>query len=164
MSFRFVENIALQSSFVPVDLQDGANTGDWFNAAHYDRFAVLVFKAAGTAGDDPTLTINQASDNAGTGSKGLNFTVIYSKVGTLTGTADWTVNTQAAANTYTDAASAESQAFFLIEFKAEELDVDNGFDHVQLTIADVGSNAQLGCAMYMGWGGRYPQATVPSTL
>ena len=61
----------------------------------------------------------------------------------------WTKVTQTAAATYTDATSAEEAAVWWIEFNAEDLDVDNRFDCIRMRVADIGSNAQLGCGLYL---------------
>ena len=63
--------------------------------------------------------------------------------------------TQSAGNTYTEATSAEAQKIWVLDIKADDLDVDNGYDCVQASISDVGSNAQLGCLLYILWGARY---------
>jgi hypothetical protein len=149
------EQMQIVSAFVPVDLGAAANNGDWVSLKNYARCSIVLFKAAGTAGDDPILTLRQASDVSGTGAKALNFTRIDAKVGTQTGIGAFTAVTQAAANTYTDAVSAEAQGIFVIDIKSEDLDVANGFDCVQFQVPDIGSNAQLGCALYLLWGSRY---------
>lgn len=150
MSHTILEGFDFISGFVPVDLQTDANDGDWVSFKNYERIGVLFFKAAGTAGDDPTLTIEQATAVAGTSNKALDFTTIYTKQGTLTSVGEWTKVTQSAANTYTDATSAEVQAMWFVEFKAQELDVNNGFDCLQAKVADVGGNAQVGALLYVG--------------
>ena len=165
---EFLEFADVISSFIPVDMQTAANNGDWINMRDYERMLCVLFKAAGTAGDDPVFTITQASDNAGTGSKALNFLRIREKIGTLTGVGQWTIvdyidathglvrtSTDPAgtsstvryitAGTYTNTVSAEVSAIFACEIRATQLDVANGFTHVQLSIPDTGSNAQLGC-------------------
>lgn len=151
------------TGFVPIDMQAGANTGDWVSLKGYERCSIILFKAAGTAGDDPTITVQQASDVSGTGAKALNFTRLHIKQGTLTSVGTYTETTQTAANTYTNDTLAESQAIIVIDIKGEDLDVDNGFDCVRLTVADVGSNAQLGCALYALWGARY-EGTLASAI
>lgn len=127
MSERFLQTANIVAGFVPVDMQTAANNGDWVGLKHYARCVAVLFKAIGTAGDDPVFTLKQATDASGTGAKELNFTTIYSKVGTQTGIANFTRTTQAAANTYTDTASAEAQAIIAVEIDAADLDVDNGF-------------------------------------
>ncbi len=152
---KFAEQVQACAAFIPVDMSSAANTGDWISMKGYERATVLVYKAAGTAGDDPVITIQQATANDGSGAKALNFTSIHEKVGTLTSVGQYTEVTQSAGNTYENTSSAESAAIFIIDFLAEDLDADGGFDHIQCSIADVGTNAQLGCAMVLLWGARY---------
>tara|TARA_R100000808_G_scaffold5235_1_gene16070 strand:- start:5236 stop:5736 length:501 start_codon:yes stop_codon:yes gene_type:complete len=163
----FVENTQIVSAFAPVDMSAAANDGDWFNCANYQRVVVLFVKGAGTAGDDPTLTITQASDNSGTGEKALTFTDIWYKQDTsLAATATFTHTTQTAASSYTDATSAEDQAIWVLEFSTDELDVAGGFTHIQASVGDVGTNAQLGCAIYIGLDARYgaPSGSAQSAI
>lgn len=160
-----VEECAIVMAIVPVDSQTGANNGDWVSMKGYDRLTILVLKAAGVAGDDPVLTVKQASDVSGTGAKALNFTRVDAKVGAQTGIGGFTKNTQVAGNTYTDAVSAEAQGLFAIEFKSEDLDVNNGFDCVQLSVPDTGAGgAQLLTALYLLRGARYGGASLPSAI
>lgn len=161
---RFVEYCDIVSAIVPVDLQTAANNGDWVKVTDYDRVVAVLFKGAGTASDDPVFKMQQATDNAAGGIKDLTFTTIYHKIGTLTSVGQWTKVTQDAATSYTNTVSAESQAIMLVEFKASDLDSANGFDHLRLDIADVGTNAQLGCAFYICVGNKHAQATPLSSL
>lgn len=158
---RFLEGNQIVAAINPVDLATAANDGDWFNMKRYGRALAILFKSAGTAGQDPIFTLRQAQDNAGTGAKALDFTTIYSKLGAV---AEFTKNTQAAANTYTDAASAEAAAIMVVEILAEELDVAGGFTHIQLQIPDVGAAAQLGCGLYIGLDPVYPGETSMSAI
>ncbi len=160
MNKHFLEKNQVVAAIIPVDLQSAANNGDWVSLKGYGRVAAILYKAAGTAGDDPVFT----TDVSGTGAKALNFTRIDSKVGTQTGIGQFTTTTQAAANTYTDAVSAEAQAIMVVDIKAEDLDIDNGFDCVQLQIPDVGSNAQLGCALYVLHEPRNAKAVLDSAI
>jgi len=163
MGTPFVQNSQIVSGFVPVDMQTGANTGDWVSVENFNHVSIVLFKGAGTAGDDPTLTVLQATDAAGTSSKALNFTRVYTKQGTLTGIANFTLTTQSAANTYTDATSAEVTAIWVVEFDADDLDVSGGFTHVQASVGDVGSNAQLGACLYLATEPRYAAAVADAT-
>lgn len=147
----------------PIDLQTGANNGTWVNMAVSYRCLVVLFKAAGTAGDDPIFTINQATDNAGTGSKALTFTRIRTKLGASTIPTTWTIATQAAAGTYTPT-SAANPALIAVDIKETDLDINNGFNHIQLVIPDTGTNAQLGCAFYIPFGLDQPQSIPASSL
>jgi len=164
MTARFLETADIVAAFVPVDMQTAANDGDWVNLQNFERCVAVLFKAIGTAGDDPVFTVKQATDNAGSNAKALNISTIWSKVGTLSGISGFTKNTQAAGATYTDAASAEAQAIMAVDILAEELDSEGGFTHIQLSIPDVGGNAQLGCGFYILLEPRTAGATVPSAI
>lgn len=160
-----VETAQIVAAIIPVDSQTGANNGDWVSMKNFDRCTVVILKAAGVAGDDPVITMKQATDVAGTGAKALNFTRVDAKVGVQTATGLFTTNTQAAANTYTDLVSAESQALFVIEFQSSDLDTKNGFDCLQLSIPDTGAaGAQLISAIYILRGARYGGAALPSAI
>jgi hypothetical protein len=162
---RFItEKMQIVGGFTPVNMASGANTGDYVSLKNYGRCAIVLFKGAGAAGEDPTITMQQASDVSGTGVKNLNFTRIDSKVGTLSALGTFTQNTQAAANTYVDAVSAESEAIMVIDIKAEDLDIANGFDCLRCTIADVGTTSQIGGVLYLLHEPRYGSGTLPSAI
>lgn len=164
MAEKFLQQATIEAAFVPVDMSAGANNGDWVSLENYERCVVVLFGAAGTAGDDPVFKLQQATAADGTGAKDLDFTVVYEKVGTLSSVTSWTRTEQAAATSYTNAASAEAQKLIAVEVKADELDVDNDFAFLQLSVADVGTNAQVGAGFYIMLDPRYPQASVDSAL
>lgn len=159
-----LQKATYEAGFVPVDMSSGANAGDWVSMENYRKLEIILFKGAGTAGDDPVITVQQATTASGTSAKALNFTVIYEKVGTLASTTAWTRQTQTAANTYENTASAEAQSLMVIEIDAAMLDADNGFTFVQASVADVGTNAQVGCVLYRLSEPRYPQGAAISAL
>ena len=159
------EQAQVVMAIVPVDSQAGANAGDWVSLKDYAKCSVILIKAPGVAGDDPVITLKQASDVSGTGAKALNFTRVDSKVGAQTGIGAFTANTQAAGNTYTDLVSAEAQGIFVIDVKAEDLDVNNSFDCIQLSVPDTGAGgAQLLTAIYLLWGARFQGAGLASAI
>lgn len=157
---RLLERVQIVEGFKAVDLQAAANNGDYVSLENYGGVLILFHSAVGTAGDDPTLTVQQAQDVAGAGVKALNFTRIDRKQAAtdLSGTGQWTKTTQAAANTYTEATAAEQDLLWAVDIQADELDVDNGFDCVRATVADIGANAQLGMLLYLLYDPRYPTA------
>ncbi|MDX1388947.1 MAG: hypothetical protein R3344_07135, partial [Acidobacteriota bacterium] len=111
---------------------------------------IVALIDAGTAGEDPTLTIEQAQDASGTGAKALTFEDIYVKSGAdVQAVGQFTKVTQTAASTYVDATHAEVEKMYYVEFDDEDLDVANGFTHVRARIADVGTGAQIGAILYL---------------
>jgi hypothetical protein len=137
----------------PVDLSTAAVTGKRVALKGCGGLTILVIKAAGTAGDDPTVTLKQHTAN--TGGTTSNLAVIdhyYLKdAATLAGTEAWTKVTQTAAATIVDpggaGTSAEHQQIIAIEVDAAQL--SDGYTHVSLDVADVGTNAQLGAILYL---------------
>lgn len=141
----------ISTGFVPVDMQT-AQTGKRVSLRNAGGCTVVVFKAAGTAGDDPTFTLKQHT--ASTGGTTADLTIIdhyYLKTeATLDGDETWVKETQTAAATIVDpggdGTSAEAQQIIVIEVESSQLTA--GYDYISLDVADTGTNAQLGCAMY----------------
>ena len=146
-----LERLNIVEGFPAVLMNSGANNGDYVSLKNYRRVAVVFVSGVGTAGDDPTLTVQQASDVGGTGVKDLTFTDIYRKQAatSLAAVGSWTKTTQTTANTYTEATAAEQDLIWVVEFHAEQLDVANGFDCIRATVADVGTDAQPGYLFYL---------------
>lgn len=164
MNQHFLEKCQIVGGGVPVALNTAGLTGDIVSMKNYGRCAIVFFAAAGTAGDDPTLTVQQCKSVAGSSAKALDFTRIDVKQGTLASIGQFSKVSQAAANTYTEATSAEAQKIWVIDVKAEDLDVDNGYDCIQASIGDVGTNAQLGCLLYILHEPRYSVDPLPSAI
>ena len=150
---RIVEDCQIVSAIVPVDLTTAANAGDWVSLKEYDHCTIIVFTGIGTAGQDPVITLDQATDVSGTSTKTLNVDEIYHKTGAtaLSAVGTFTRVTQTAADGYdTDPIDgAENEQIVVIEVDAADLDVDNNFDCLQVNVADVGANSMLGCALYI---------------
>lgn len=164
MAKNFVNHCQVVPAIIPVNLATAANNGDWVSMRGYKKCVVVVYKDAGAAGEPPVITLQQATAVAGTSAKALNFTKIWTKVGTLTGVGTYTLVTQAAGNTYTDTGNGDKQAVYIIEIDAAQLDSNNNFDCVQVSIPDVGSTAQIGCAFYILTEPSYPQETVENAI
>lgn len=143
----------LSIGFAPVDMQTAANTGKRVSLRNAGGVTIVLFKAAGTAADDPVLTLKQhTASSAGTSANLATIDHYYIKAGTtLAGTETWTRVTQTAAATITDpggvGTSAETQMLVVIEVRAEQL--SDTYKYVSLDVADVGGNAQLGCVLYL---------------
>lgn len=164
-NIHFVEKTQVQPSFMPVNMATGANAGAWFDMKMYGRCAVIFCAGVGTAAQDPTITLSQATTVSGTSTKALNFTRIDRKEATaLSGVGTFTTTTQAAANTYTTSGSANEQKLWVIDIKAEDLDIQNGFCCVQASVSDVGTNSQIGVCLYIGHEPREMSKTLPTPI
>ncbi len=151
---------------LPLDLQT-ARVGDVVSLKNAAGVAVVIFKAAGTDGDDQTFTFLQGTDVAFGTNKALNFTEYFEKEGTLTSVGAWTKVTQASGNTLAPGdPSAQSQAVYVVEFDAADFDVNGGYDCLRVESDGAGSNAQLGAILYLLHGLAYPSApdSLPSAI
>jgi hypothetical protein len=145
----FAEEAQLAIAFVPKDLAASASDGDWISLKHYRHITCVFIAAAGAAAEDPIITMEQATAVAGTGAKALTFTRIDEKEGAdLLTIGQFAKVTQAAAATYNGDAG-DLQKIVMVEFNAEDLDVEGGFDCVRMRIQDVGVTAQLGVGLYI---------------
>jgi hypothetical protein len=137
----------------PVDLSSAAVTGKRVSLKRAAALTIVVFKGAGTAGDDPTVTLKQhTAASSGTSANLAAIDHYYLKnATTLAGTETWTRVTQSAAATIADpggaGTSAESQQILAIPVLGTSL--SDGYSYVSLDIADVGTNAQLGGVLYL---------------
>ncbi len=173
---HFVEKNQVVLGFKPVAMNAAANNSDYVSMKGYGRCAVIFIKAVGTAGDDPTLSFKQASDVSGTGVKVLAVSRIDKKqaatdltaVGTFTkSTSDSPASNDTfttASGTWTNSDLAEQAAIVIADIKAEDLDINNGFDCITCNIADVGTNAQLGTLIFVLHEPRNMKETLESAI
>jgi hypothetical protein len=174
MNTHFLEKNHVVSAFLPVAMNSGAPSVDWVSLKNYGRCAVVFFKAIGTNGEDPTITLLQATDVSGTGSKGITINRVDKKQAAtnLLTTGQFATSTPAvpgshdtfSTNTWTNSDLAEQAAIVVIDIKAEDLDIQNSFDCVSFTIADVGTNAQLGCAFFIMHEPKFGVDPLPSAI
>lgn len=162
-----IENSQVVPAILPIDVAAGNQIGDYVSLKNYNRCEIKFVKNAGTAGQDPTIALYQATAVAGTGAKALNFTTIYRKQAATNLTAVGTVTktTQTAAATYTEGSSGEETAVWIIDIQASDLDVANGFDCIRADIQSGGSTAgAIGYLEYRLYEPRFAQATTPSAI
>lgn len=164
MSQHFLEKCQIIPAFVPVNMAGGANTGDWVNIRNYDRCAIVFVAGVGAAAQDPTITVLQAQSDGGS-SKALNFTRVDTKQATaLTSVAAFTEVTQADGNTYTNATSGELQNLFVIDISTQDMDIANGYDWIQASIADTGSTSKVGVMLYILHDPKYSSGALPGAI
>lgn len=141
---------------------DGAAdiTGGYVNLKLYDRAYTLLTKPAGSAGDDYTITVQQAQDGSGTGVKALLFTKIWYKINADAAT--WTyvklttpVSTLDLADVNgVDLASDTNSACVMAEVVSAEM--DEGFTWVRQVYSGVGT-ANIATTSWILAGHFYPQ-------
>jgi len=148
--------IDISIGFAPVDMQTAANTGKRFHMRDCEVVGVLLIKGAGTAGDDPILTLQE--HDAYTGGTSANLAAIdkywLKAEATLDGDEQWVEYTQTAAATISDpggaGTSAEEQQLLYFDVDARQLSA--GYEWINASVADVGGNTQLGTLIYIPHG------------
>jgi hypothetical protein len=141
----------LSTGLSPVDLSLGANTGKRLSMSEVESVSIVVIKAAGTAGQNPVLTLKQHTAASGGVTSDLPIITTYWVKGeaTLDGDEVWTEVSQAAGAVITDpgTGSAAVEQLVVISVKASQL--TSGNTHISLDVADTGAAAQLGCVLYI---------------
>lgn len=141
----------ISTGIVPVDSQTAAMTGKRVSLKNAGGCTIVVFKAAGTANDDPVLDLQQHTASSGGTTADLDIIDHYyiKQEATLDGDETWTRVTQTAASEVTlNSTSAETQMIVVIEVDARSL--SDGYDYISLDIADTGSaGAQLISCLYL---------------
>lgn len=146
------------SGVVPIDFQT-ARTSDVISLKNFEGVLVVIYKAAGTDGDDQTFTFAQGTDVAFGTNKALLIDTYYEKEGTLTAVGTWTKVTQTASATVAPGdPSAQDEAIYAFWIPAAKLDVDNGYDCIRVANDGAGSNAQLACVLFIPYGIRYQRS------
>ena len=141
------------AAIVPVDLSAAAASGDWVELGKYDSLTVLYVSDAGTAGQDVTVSLRQATSNTGTAAKDLDKGQWYAAQH-ATALTDSFAAVGAGDGSFTD--DGETQCIARVEVTADQLDVDNDFAWVQVQASDPGATAgKLGAAIYVLRGARY---------
>lgn len=152
-----VEATKIVWAAAPKDITGAGLTGDWVNLKNHRKIAIILMSGA-WAGGTAAVTLNEATDNAGTGSAALAFSYQYVATGL---TSDTLVKTAVTSNTF-DISAANK--LHVIEVLASDL--SSGFTHIQCAVATPGSNADLLAMAYVLYSGSYLErpGTMPSVI
>jgi len=112
-----------------------------FSMKEFDRATILIFQNK-SAGNGCAVSMNQAQDVSGTGSKTLSFT--KAKRSLANGTQAAPVNAwesfDVASDTFTTDATNGTRDSYAIDITKDMLDIDNDFDVVELELGNAASN------------------------
>ena len=157
---NFFETNDMVIGLTPVNLGAANNNGRWSDVRGFERVAIILIKAAGTAGQDPTIGLHQAKTVSGTDRADFEFTRIYQKKGSTANHGDWTIVDQSASHTYEDDSSAEQIGIFGIDVETNQM--RDGYNFIRIEVADTGSGGQIGGAIYIGYNPRHSNAALPN--
>jgi len=176
----FNRNLLELIDIIPDVVAGDANndiTGDWVKATNYERLNLLLVKPAGTAGDDLSIALQQATTAAGGSAKALTFTKLWYKKAASSNDFStvplWTAVELTSATSDLDLVSVNGVdlatdtvgTMILVEVLASSLDVTNGFDWVNVLYEgdDIG-NALLINSHWIGQGPRFAGAIPLSAI
>jgi hypothetical protein len=109
------------------------STSDFVSLKGYERCCVIIQALNGTTVTGSAITLNQAQDVANTAGKALAFSTQYANVDT--GATDTQVETAVTSNTFTTNTTNSKGLMHIIDVKASDLDVANGFDCLAVKLA-----------------------------
>lgn len=135
-----------------------ASTGDHFSMKNYGHATIIIQTGAWAAGT-AAVTLQQSTVVAGTDDKALGFLEQWN--GSVLATSDLLTRTVVAANTFNLAAA---NTLYVIEIDAEDLDVDNSFDCVELNVASPGANNDFYGAVAILGHSRFMNEPPPTAL
>jgi hypothetical protein len=129
---------------------------DYVSLKGYERATIIIAVDNATTVTGAAITLKQATAVAGTGEKALGFSTMRTNLDCAAG--DTLTDTAVTSNTFTTDTTDAKNLMYVIEVKATDLDVANGFDCIRVDSLLM-ANA-VGVVMYALHGARYasPQA------
>ena len=131
---------------------------DYVSLKGFQRCTIVLAVDNATTVTGGAITLKQATDVAGTGEKALAFTRMlantdYAASKTMTETA-------VTSNTFTTQTTNSKDSLYIIDVKASDLDVTNGFDCLRVDGTGHAATASRGVVvLYILYGKRYSDST-----
>lgn len=135
------------------------STPDYVSLKNYERCAILILVKNATTVTGSAITVKQATSVGAGGEKALSFSKAYRNVDT--GAADALSEFTVTSDTFTTQAVNSKNAMYVIEVKAEDLDVNNGFDCIRAGTGD--ATATTITVLYLLFGAKFPTTTAAIT-
>jgi hypothetical protein len=119
---------------------------------------IVISIADGTTVTGSTITLKQATAVAGTSEKALGFTRMLAN--TDYGASKALTETAVISNTFTTQTTNSKDSLYVIDVKAEDLDVANGFDCLRLDGTGHAATSSRGVVvLYVLYGKRFSDST-----
>lgn len=131
---------------------------DYVSLKNFERLAVIILVKNATTVTGSAITLKQATSVAAAGEKPLSFSKAYRNIDTAAGDAlgEFAVT----GDTFTTNNTNSKNLMYVIEVKAEDLDVNGGFDCVRAGTGD--ATAATVTVLYALFGAKFP-TTVSAT-
>jgi hypothetical protein len=130
---------------------------DYVSLKNFERICIIILAKNATTVTGSAITLKQATAVAGTSEKALAIPKAWRNVDTAA--ADVLAEFAVTSDTFTMQAVNSKNAMYVLEVKAEDLDVNNGFDCVRVGTGD--ATAQTVTVLYALFGAKFP-TTVPA--
>lgn len=108
--------------------------GDYVSLKNYAGVTIIIMLDVTSGTDDGAVTLTQATAVDGVTNKALGFDYMWRNLDTET--ADALTKTAVVSDTF-NAGGVTKSCLYVIEVKAEDLDVDNGYDCLRVNLATV---------------------------
>ncbi len=127
------------------------STPDYVSMKGYARCAVIIVVDNATTVTGSAVTLKQAQAVAGTGEKALALPSAFRNVDI--DAADALAEFAVTADTFTTDPTNNKNLLYVADVKAEDLDLDNGFDCIRAGVGD--ATAAVLAVLYVLYGARY---------
>ena len=155
MGRSYEDGMKVIKGLAVTDLTSAAAAGEYVSMKYHDSATLLIHLGDGTAGEDVTITIVQATSAAGAGSKVIGSARIYGDVDAAEANVTGDEMALLSSNgVYVN--QGEEVALLRCEVLADELDRTGEFGYVGFTASDPGNTGDKNCfALYVLQGARY---------
>jgi hypothetical protein len=133
---------------------------DYVSLKNFDRCTIVIAVDNATTVTGGAVTLKQATAVAGTGEKALSFSKMWVDLDVAAG--DTLTETAVTSDTFTTLTTDNKNALYVIEVKASDLDVSNGFDCLRVDVLLM-ANA-VGFVQYILHGARYASPIAVSAI
>lgn len=145
---RIIERILPIWAVAPANYTGVPNTIQYVSMKNFERMGVAIVTGA-WAGGTAAVTVNQATNIAAGTNKALAFSFMWSS----TSTSATVTKNAVVSNTFNLSAA---NTLYWIEFVQSDLDIDNAYTCIGVSIASPGSNADFYSVAYIGDCSKYP--------
>lgn len=128
------------------------STPDYVSLKNYARCTIMIWVKNATTVTGSAITVKQATSVAAGSEKALAFTSAYRNLD-LDADDSTLASFAVTSNTFTTLTTNSKNALYVVDVKAEDLDVNNGFDCIRAGTAD--ATAATLTVVYLLWGNRY---------
>ena len=148
---QLIDRFAIEVDGVPKDLNTAGHVGDWYSLKNFRHITYIIAQGAWAASGTPAVTFDVATAVDGTGS--TDWTGVTKKFSKVAGTGLF-VEAAVVAGTFN--LTVVDNTVTIVEIEANEL--PDGYDCIQMDIADPANALCFAAVLAILSGNRYPEA------